>query len=62
MPAKKTFKESFERLQEISELLDKDEIIDVDTLIEVQKEAKELYKFCSEKLERVSAKLKDDTI
>jgi exonuclease VII small subunit len=51
MPAKKTFKESFERLQEISELLDKEEVIDVDTLIEVQKEAKQLYKFCSEKLE-----------
>lgn len=60
MAEKKTFKESFERLKEISELLDKDEVIDVDKLIEVQQEAKELYKFCGEKLESVSAKLEDE--
>ncbi|NDK09465.1 exodeoxyribonuclease VII small subunit [Candidatus Gracilibacteria bacterium] len=61
MPKAKTFKDSFERLKEISDLLDKDEVIDVDTLIKVQKEAKELYKFCGEKLEGVSAKLEDET-
>ncbi len=60
MPNAKTFKESFERLKEISDLLDRDEVIDVDTLIKIQKEAKELYKFCGEKLEDVSAKLEDD--
>lgn len=60
MASKKTFKESFERLKEISELLDRDEVIDVDKLIEIQKEAKELYKFCWEKLEGVSAKLEDE--
>lgn len=57
MPKEKTFKESFERLREISEILDKQDIIDVDELIKIQKEAKELYNFCSEKLEGVSEKL-----
>ena len=61
MAETKTFKESFERLKEISEILDKDEVIDVDELMKVQKEAKELYTFCSEKLENVSAKLENDS-
>lgn len=61
MTHKKTFKGSFERLKEISDLLDQDEIIDVDELIKVQKEAKELYAFCSEKLEWVNKKLSDSS-
>lgn len=61
MAETKTFKESFERLKEISEILDKDEVIDVDELMKVQKEAKELYTFCSEKLENVSEKLENDS-
>lgn len=57
MAAKKTFKESYERLMEISNLLDKQEIIDVDELIKLQDEAKKLYTFCSGKLKKLDEKL-----
>ena len=57
MVAKKTFKNSYERLQEISELLDKEEVIDVDELIKLQDEAKKLYTFCNSKLKDLDKKL-----
>lgn len=58
MPAKKQdFKESYERLQEISEILDSQEIIDIDQLIKLQEEAKKLYTFCNKKLKDLDKKL-----
>jgi predicted RNase H-like nuclease (RuvC/YqgF family) len=45
-----SFKGAFERLKEIELELQKDDIIDVDNLIELQKEAKELYKIADNKL------------
>lgn len=57
MPIKKTFKESYERLVIISNLLDKEEIIDVDDLIKLQDEAKKLYTFCNSKLKDLDKKL-----
>lgn len=57
MPTKKTFKESYLRLQEISNLLDKEELIDIDELIKLQDEAKKLYTFCNTKLKDLDKKL-----
>jgi hypothetical protein len=56
----KTFKESYERLSEISELLDAQEIIDVDELIKLQDEAKKLYIFCNTKLKKLDKQLDDN--
>jgi exodeoxyribonuclease VII small subunit len=56
----KTFKESYERLTEISELLDAQEIIDVDELIKLQDEAKKLYTFCNTKLQKLDKQLDDN--
>lgn len=51
MPKKKvSFKEAFERLKGIELELQKDEVIDVDKLIELQREAKELYEVADSKL------------
>jgi len=57
MVVKKTFKSSYERLQEISNLLDNEEVIDVDELIKLQDEAKKLYTFCNSKLKDLDKKL-----
>ncbi len=54
----KNFKESFVRLREIQEELEKEEIIDVDKLIDLQKEAKELYDFCESKIKKLDDNLK----
>ena len=54
---KKNFKESYERLSEISDILDKEEVIDVDDLIKLQDESKKLYKFCNSKLKILDEKL-----
>lgn len=61
MVAKKTFKSSYERLQEISNLLDNEEVIDVDELIKLQDEAKKLYTFCNSKLKDLDKKLDSNT-
>ena len=37
-------------MKEISEILENDEIIDVDKLIDYQKEAKKISEFCNEKI------------
>jgi len=58
MPTKKTFKDSFERLEEISNMLDNEEIIDVDKLIKLQDEAKKLHTFCNSKLKQLDKKIK----
>ncbi len=52
-----TFEKAFNRLREISEILEKDEVIDVDKLIEYQNEAKKLQEFCSEKIKVSEEKL-----
>lgn len=57
MVVKKTFKNSYERLQEISNLLDNEEVIDVDELIKLQDEAKKLYTYCNSKLKDLDKKL-----
>ena len=54
---KATFKQSYERLMEISNLLDEQEIIDVDELIKLQDEAKKLYTFCNTKLKKLDKAL-----
>ncbi|MEA3387486.1 MAG: exodeoxyribonuclease VII small subunit [Patescibacteria group bacterium] len=61
MVDKKTFKSSYERLQEISNLLDNEEVIDVDELIKLQDEAKKLYTFCNSKLKDLDKKLDSNT-
>ena len=57
MVIKQTFKKSYERLQDISNILDKEEVIDVDELIKIQVEARELYVFCNSKLKDLDKKL-----
>jgi len=57
MATKKIFKSSYERLQEISNQLDREEVIDVDELIKLQEEAKKLYTFCNSKLKDLDKKL-----
>lgn len=57
MKSEQTFKKSYERLTEISNMLDKEEIIDVDELIKLQEEAKKLYTFCNTKLKGLDKKL-----
>ena len=61
MTPKKTFKESYERLQKISTILDNEEVIDVDELIKLQDEAKKLYVFCNTKLKDLDKKLNSNT-
>jgi len=55
----KNFKTSFLRLREIQEKLEDEEIIDVDELIELQKEAKELYEFCESKIKKLDDNIKN---
>ncbi len=57
MATKQNFKDSYKRLQEISDILDKEEVIDVDQLIKLQEEAKKLYVFCDSKLKDLDKKL-----
>lgn len=57
----KNFKEAYERLQKIANYLEDEEIVDVDKLIELQKEAKELYTLCSDKLNTATKSLNDDS-
>lgn len=56
------FKEAFIRLKEIQTELEKEEIIDVDKLIELQKEAKELYEFCESKIKKLDESFKIDNL
>lgn len=57
MATKQNFKDSYVRLQEISDILDKEEVIDVDQLIKLQDEARKLYTFCDSKLKELDKKL-----
>lgn len=47
------FKEAYVRLKEIESEIETEEIIDVDKLSKLQKEAEELYKIASSKLEKI---------
>lgn len=53
----KNFKDAFIRLREIQQELEDEEIIDVDKLIALQKEAKELYDFCESKIKKLDEDL-----
>jgi hypothetical protein len=53
------FKTAFLRLREIQEKLETEEIIDVDELINLQKEAKELYEFCESKIKKLDDNIKN---
>ena len=57
MTTKQTFKESYERLEEINKILDRDDIIDVDELIKLQDESQKLYTFCNSKLKDLDKKI-----
>jgi len=57
MTTKQTFKESYERLEEINKILDRDNIIDVDELIKLQDESQKLYTFCNSKLKDLDIKI-----
>jgi exodeoxyribonuclease VII small subunit len=52
-----TFKKSYERLAEISNIMDNEEVIDVDELIKYQEEAKKLYTYCNSKIKDLDKKL-----
>jgi len=47
-----TFQEAYKRLEQIYKLLQDEKNIDIDKIFELQKEAKDLYDFCSEKLSK----------
>ncbi len=47
------FWQAYKRLQEINQRLDSEDFIDVDEIVELQKEAQKLYDFCKEKLEKL---------
>lgn len=55
-----TFEEAFNRLKELSEILEQDSIIDVDKLIEYQKEAKKLQEFCRKKIKTSEKELNNN--
>ena len=57
MTNKQTFKESYERLEDINKILDRDDIIDVDELIKLQDESHKLYIFCNSKLKDLDIKI-----
>lgn len=48
-----TFKDAFVRLQEINKELEKEEVIDIEKLTKLQKEASELYEIANSKLTKV---------
>ncbi len=51
-----TFKEAFTRLEEIAKILEESEV-DLEEAIELVREAKELEKFCKEKLNQFELKI-----
>lgn len=55
-----TFEKAFSRLKELSEILEKEEIIDVDKLIEYQNEAKKLQEFCRKKIKKSEEQLNNN--
>lgn len=49
-----TFKEAYRRLQEIHQLLQNTDVVDVEELVKLQKEAKECYELCQSLLKKSS--------
>jgi exonuclease VII small subunit len=45
-----TFKEAYLELRKIYEYLSKEEVVDIDEMIRLQKRALELYQFCKSKI------------
>ncbi len=54
------FKESYNRLKEIKDILQSDEIIDIDKINKLQKEAKKLYEECQNILQNTTPKQSKD--
>jgi exodeoxyribonuclease VII small subunit len=54
-----TYSAAAEELDEIVERLQGNEVIDVDTLVEDVARAKELFTYCSEKINNADRKIKD---
>lgn len=48
-----TFEQAYQQLQEIYETLQSDEVVDVDRIMKLQKEAKKLYEICRAKLKTI---------
>ncbi|MBP6256511.1 exodeoxyribonuclease VII small subunit [Patescibacteria group bacterium] len=49
-PSTMTFKEAYLRLQEIHQMLQTSDVIDIEEIVQLQKEAKECYDLCQEML------------
>ncbi len=49
-----SFKEAYQRLEQIYNLLKNNEIIDIDEIINLQKEAEKLYNYCNDILKKVN--------
>lgn len=49
----KTFEEAYKRLKEINDLLKTQDIVDIDQLIKLQLESKDLYELCQNKLKSI---------
>ena len=47
------FEEAYKRLKEINDMLKDEELIDIDKIVSLQKEAKQLYDFCEKELKKV---------
>lgn len=50
------FQEAYTRLHQIYTQLQSDELVDVDTIVQLQAEAEKLYTLCQEKLANVNKK------
>ena len=53
MTEKISFEKAYKRLKEVNELLKSDEIIDVNVILKLQKEAKKMYDFCKKELKKL---------
>ncbi len=56
LPMSQTFESAYKRLQEINHEISTQDIIDIDKLLLLQKEAKELYDYLQERLTIVQEK------
>jgi hypothetical protein len=54
MTKKTNFENSYLRLKEINELLKSDEVLYIDTILTLQKEAEKLHKFCKKMLTKIN--------
>lgn len=47
------FTTAYQRLQEIAKILQNQDMVDIQKLLDLQKESKELYEFCSAELKKL---------